>query len=90
LSHLDISDTDINTGLEYLPTENLKQFLCYVKNRPQSKVIEIARFCDGGAIIDKINKEIFIQNQFALMKEKGMELKEEKKEIKTVYKSSQQ
>ncbi|MCE8163178.1 MAG: hypothetical protein I3273_02935 [Candidatus Moeniiplasma glomeromycotorum] len=95
LNYLDISDTDIDSGLEYLPTEDLKDFRCYVKNRPQSKVVKIAQICDGGIIINEVNKKTLIQVQIAIMKEKGLDIdklqdKGEKEISASDYKTSEQ
>ncbi|CAG8822802.1 5385_t:CDS:1, partial [Racocetra persica] len=81
--YFNISDTDIDSGLEHLPTEDLKNFRCYVKNRPQSKVTKLAQICDGGIIISEINKKTLTQAQLTIMKENGIDidkLHEEKEE----------
>jgi len=41
LEYLDISNTDIDSGLEYL-SENIEKFDCSTKERPEAKVKDIA------------------------------------------------
>jgi Leucine-rich repeat (LRR) protein len=57
LEHLDISGTDIDSGLEYLPLNKLGFFLCGNEARPEAKVVKIYAVCGNNNHLETLQKK---------------------------------